>query len=145
MSIDERKDPAPTTADLRRPAEHAVSQPDAPRGAAAAVAVFHDGVQVDVGGYHVHQGDLAGPIIADLFVHVDPVNPRNLKLLIEHWALYPRAGWVTPSDTNRRPPALAFEYVEKWENVDVFRSYLREKARTTELTYVQARCETMDP
>lgn len=137
MSMEERTDPAQAIADLRRSLE----VPE------ALAAVGGDGLQVDVGGYQIFQTDTTGPLIAELFVEVDGTDPSNDKLRIEHWGLYPSNGWVTASASNPSPRPLALQRLNgtMWGSSGDFRKYLRNKAATTRVTYIQARCETMDP
>lgn len=143
MKDTEHDDPRRAVAPLGQPVEQVVSRPGVLRPSEVNGAPYAEQVQVDVGGYQIFQGDASGPLIAELYVEEDPDDDSNEKVLIEHWGLYPREGWVTPSKTNPSPPPLALRRVNGiWGSSGDFRRHLRGKPN---VTYVQARCETMDP
>lgn len=139
---DKHDNPQRVVAALRSSLEHAKSPPDVPEHGAGDGALSADQIQVDVGGYQIFQGDAHGHLIAELFVEVDPHDPSNDRVRIEHWGLYPTEGWITPSRDYPAPPALAFVRIDgvAWASSGDFREHLKSRAN---VTYIQARCETI--
>jgi hypothetical protein len=54
-----------------------------------------DAQQVDVGTYHLLQGQV---VVGELFVEEDPAHPNDPKHRIEHWCLY--SNFAAPSASN---------------------------------------------
>jgi len=145
MKNSEHDDSGQSLADLRATLARAVSQLDLLERRAGRRPVSGDQLQVDVGGYVIHQGDPSGRIIAELYVEVDPNDPFNDNSRIEHWGLYPDLGWTTPSRTNMQPAPWAFDFnkTASYGTAQEFRDYLRTSKPNA--IYIQARCLTQRP
>jgi len=115
--------------------------------AGAAAEPHNDDTQVDVGTFQISQG---GRLVGELFVEEDPVNPRDTRFRIEHWALY--GTYEAPGErASSTAMTLQFRFVASdqdggYQSATNFREEMRRLlVDDPGLRYIQTRCQEMAP